>query len=159
VAENKDKIRSLLREADERTVQAGSKPTAQDKVALQYKDVPWPNRFDALGYVEEQKDGRRVSTGQPRDYPLFYLGKCEPTLQVTRPFGYLLPANQSVVAEKLRQHGIDVEALKEPAELPVEVYHVDKITRSSNPFQNHRLVSVQTTARKETRNFDAGTIV
>src|SRR5262249_7891598 len=159
VAENKEKLRTLLRDADERTVKAGTKPTATDKVPLQYRDVPWPIRFDVLGYVEEQKDGRRVSTGQPHDYPLFYLGKCEPTLEVNRPFAYFLSANQTALAEKLEQHGIAVETLKEPAELPVEVYRVDKITMSSNPFQNHRLVSVQTTARKEMRKFDAGTIV
>jgi hypothetical protein len=159
VAENKEKLRTLLHDTDERTVKAGTKPTATDKMPLQYKEVPWPNRFDALGYVEEQKDGRRVSTGQPRDYPLFYLGKCEPTLEVHRPFAYFLPANQSAVAEKLQQHGIAVETLTEPAELPVEIYRVDKIARLSNPFQNHRLVSVQTTARKEMRKIDAGTLV
>src|SRR5262249_35319829 len=105
------------------------------------------------------KDGRRVSTGQPRDYPVFYMGRCEPTLEVTRPFAYLFPAELKSVADKLREHGIAVESLKEAAELPVEVYRADKITRSNNPFQNHRLVTVQATGRQEKRHNAAGTIV
>lgn len=159
MAENNDKVRALLHAADERTMKAGTKPTAEDKVTLLYKEVPWTSRFDALGFVEEQKDGRRVSTGQPRDYPVFYVGRCEPTLQVNRPFAYLVPAEFGAVAEKLTQHGITVEMLKDGADLPLEVYRIDKVTRSTNPFQTHRLVTVQAAARPEKQSVPAGTML
>lgn len=158
-AENKEKLRKLLREADNRNPVSPRNGVSESKIALQHKDVAWPNRFEALGYVEEQKDGRRVSTGQPRDYPVFYMGRCEPTLEVTRPFAYLLPAELKAVADKLREHGITLEQLKEAGNLPVELYRVEKVSRSTNPFQSHRLVAVQATARQETRQMPAGAIV
>jgi dipeptidyl aminopeptidase/acylaminoacyl peptidase len=158
-AANKDAIRALLSEARDATVKAGRAPKADDRVALQHKAAPLPRRFDLLGFVEEEKNGRRVATDQPKEYPVEYLGGAEATLSVQRSYAYLFPASLGRVIETLQRHGIEVEELREDIELDVEAYRLDKITRTRTGFQKHALVAVEATARKESRRVQAGTIL
>jgi dipeptidyl-peptidase 4 len=156
-ADNKDKIRTLLREARDATRQAGKEPKATDMVALRQKAVPVASSAKVLGFVEEQKNGKRIATDKPYTYELEYLGGCEPTLSVSRPYAYLFPASFAKVVENLQRHGIEVEELREDLELDVEVYRIQKVSRAERLFQNHRLVNVQTGLCKEARRVTAGT--
>jgi dipeptidyl aminopeptidase/acylaminoacyl peptidase len=108
--------------------------------------------------VEEVKDGKRVSTGQPKEYEVTYMGGAEPTLKVSRPFAYLFQASFTAVVENLQRHGVTVEQLREDVELDVEAYRVDKVARLPD-FQKHQPVTLETTARKEARRVEAGTIL
>src|SRR5262249_44452472 len=107
--------------------------------------------------VEEEKDGRRRATDQPKEYELEYLGRAEPTVSVRRPWAYLVPASQAKAIEALQRHGLEVDELREDIELPVEVYRTEPIKRGGGTFQKHQLNSVQATARSETRRVEAGT--
>jgi dipeptidyl-peptidase-4 len=158
-AQNKEKIRTLLSEAREATRTAGKEPKATDMVALRHKAVPVASPAKLLGFVEEQKNGKRVATPQLRDYDVQYLGGCEPTLSVSRPYAYLFPASHSKAVENLQRHGIEVEQLREDIELDVEIYRVEKISRAERSFQNHRLVNIQAAVHKETQRLPAGTIL
>ncbi len=158
-AENKDRIGMLLTEARKATVRAGKAPIAADQVPLQLKAVPQGGPVNFLGFVEEEKAGRYVATAKTRDYRLEYHGRCEPTLSVRRPYAYLLPGTCKKVVDNLQNHGIEVEELREDIKLDLEIYRIDKITHARNAFQKHRLVSVKTTARKETRGVKAGTVL
>jgi dipeptidyl aminopeptidase/acylaminoacyl peptidase len=146
-AEHRDEVRKLTA--------GGQRP---EKIALRSKAVALDRPFTVAGYVEERKDGKRVA-GKPRDYELEYLGRCEPTLTVTRPYAYLFPAQFAKAVETLQRHGITVEELREDIELDVEAYRADKVTRSLQAFQKHPLVRVEASARKEARRVPAGTIL
>ena len=61
--------------------------------------------------------------------------------------------------DKLRQHGVKLDALGVDTELAVEVYRVDEIKRSEREFQKHHIASVEATPRVETRSVPAGTVV
>ncbi len=158
-AAHKDRLRTLLNDARQTTVKAGRDPNPVDKVALRCKLVPLARPVTVLGFVEEEKDGRRVATTQPKDYPAQYLGACEPTLSVRRPYAYLFPAAFAKVAENLRRHGLTVEKLRADAKLDVEVYRIDRVTRAARKFQNHQLVTVDATPRGESRSVPAGTLL
>jgi len=158
-SQNKEKIRSLLSEARGATRTAGKKPKASDQVALRHRAVPVGGPRKLLGFVEEQKDGKRAATAQLREYDVQYMGGCEPTLSVRRPYAYLFPASLHNVTEVLQRHGIEAEQLREDIELDVEVNRIEKITRAERPFQNHRLVTVQSTVRTEGRRVRAGSIL
>ena len=155
-AANKEKLRKLLREARERTVAAGQK--AGDAIALRCKLVPMPGRYTVLGYVEEMKDGRRVVTKQPKDYPVTLIKKSEPTLSVPRPQAYLFPARYAKAVENLQRHGIEVEELREDIDLDVEVYRVKKVNRAQREYQKHFAVTLDVDQRAESRRIPAGTI-
>jgi dipeptidyl aminopeptidase/acylaminoacyl peptidase len=150
-AENKDRLGKLLREAREDA-------KANDRIVLRSKPVPFGRPQQLLGFVEEVKDGKRISTGQPKEYEVQYMGGAEPVLSVTRPHAYLLPAKLGAVVENLQRHGITVEELREDIELDIEIYRIDKMTRTPD-FQKHQPVALEATARKETRRIEAGTIV
>ena len=111
------------------------------------------------GPSAEERDGRMVSTGQPRDYEVELWTHFRPTLSVERPYAYLLPPEFSKVVDVLDRHGIRMEALVEEAELPVEVYRIDELQYAERPFQNHRPAKVSAAPRAETRRVPAGTIV
>lgn len=173
VAANKSRIRALLAEADARqsepptparTSSPSSAPIlplrpAEGTVALRTKAVAAPQKVVARGFVEEQRDGRAVSTGIPRDYDVELWTHFEPTLTVARPRAYLVPADRPTVLEKLRQHGIEVAPLTQDQEMPVDVYRIDKVAYAEAPFQKHKTVKVEATPRRETRTIPAGTLL
>jgi dipeptidyl-peptidase 4 len=157
-AENKDKVAKLLSDARDDTTRAGKAPKPTDKVVLRSKPAPVGRPQPFLGFEEEVKDGKRVSTGRPKEYELQYMGGAEPTLTVARPYAYLLPAKLAAIVENLQRHGIAVEELREDVELDVETYRIDKVTRTPD-FQKHQPVELDTTMRKESRRVEAGTIL
>lgn len=130
-----------------------------DTIALRHRLVPFAESVTVLGFVEEQRDGKAVSTGKPRDYRVEFLGKAEPTLTVRRPYAYLFPASFPRVVENLQRHGIVVEELREDIELEVAAYRIDRVSRAAKPYQKHRLVQVEATPRKEIERLPAGTFM
>jgi hypothetical protein len=155
-AANAAKVRKLLDEARQATLEAGK--AAKGSVVLQQRAVPLGRPVTILGFVEEVRNGRRVSTGQPKAYEVRYTGGSEATLSVRRPWAYLFPADLKDVAANLRRHGIAVEELSANAEVEVEVYKVEKVTRG-RAFQKHQPVSVKAAVRKERRRAAAGNLL
>jgi dipeptidyl aminopeptidase/acylaminoacyl peptidase len=158
-AANKAKIQKLLSDARSSMIASGHDPQPSDRVALRCKTAPLPKTFTIHGFVEEEKGGRRVATDQKREYEVQYWGNCEPTLSVQRPYAYLFPAKEAKAVETLQRHGIEVEELREDIELDLELYRLDKITRSERAFQKHHEVSVEATPRRETRRVEAGSVL
>ncbi len=146
VAENKDQIRTVLREA--RAHSAGSA-----EVAIRHRTVPFTAPATILGFEEYQKDGK------PRDHAVQYVAKAEPTLSVKRPHAYLFPPGYAKAVEVLQRHGLEVEELREETPLDVEVYTASKVTRQERVFQKHQAVSVEAASRKESRRVPVGAIL
>jgi dipeptidyl-peptidase-4 len=157
-AENKDKIAKLLADARSATVKAGTDLMETATVPLQYKAAARGRPYEFLGFVEEQKDGKRVSTGKPKTYELTYWGGTETTLSVRLPYAYLIPAAQASAVENLQRHGIVLEELREDIELDVEAYKIDDIAKE-RAFQKHEAVNLKVTPRKEGRKVEAGTVI
>ncbi len=145
---NKDKVRATLNSAE-----------ASKKVAIRHRSIPQPAPVTLLGFAEDVKDGRRVATDTPQDYQVEYVGRCEPTETVTRPYAYLFPASLGSAVEVLQRHGIEVQELREDVELDVDVYNVDKLIGATTAFQNHKLITINASPRYETRKIRAGTMV
>jgi hypothetical protein len=157
-AENKEKVRNLLVEARAATVKAGKQPGDTDLVVLRQEPIPVGKPHALLGFVEEIKDGRRRPTTTPKEYEVMYWGGSRPTLSVRLPYAYVLPARLAKVVENLQRHGVDVEELREDAELTLETYRIDKVKRTPS-FQKHQPVSLEATMNKEARRLEAGAIV
>ena len=148
VAEHKSEVRKLV---DHR------EPAV--KLALKTKPVPLDKTFDIRGYVEAEKDGKRIRTEQPKDYPLPYYGREEAELAASRPFAYLFPAKFAKAVEVLQRHGITVEGLREDIELDVTAFRVEKLNRAERANQGHRTVNPAIAPRNESQRVPAGTIL
>lgn len=148
VAEQSAHVRKLLAEGD--------KP--RDRIALSTKATSL-GEGTVLGFVEQMKDGKRVATKEHKDYKVALQSGVEATEIVQRPFAYIFPASFKEVVETLQRHGIVVEETREDIELDLQVYKVQKVTKSDRVFQKHSLVSVDVDRRDETRKIAAGSIL
>ncbi len=148
-ADHRAAIQQQLRNADQATV------AARAPVALRHKFVPQPKPVTILAL----EGGKTAATGKPLDVSANYLGRAAATLNVARPFAYLLPPRPKVL-DALQRHGVVVEALRaDRPDLAVEAYRIDKVTHAGKPFQEHRLAVVEATARQQKRRIAAGTLV
>lgn len=148
-AENRAAIRRLLADADARATRLGNAVNdPDDTIALRTKAAPWPDPVRILGYEEELRDGRIVSTGRHAEYTVELWDAFTPSLTITRPWGYLLKASPDTdrIASKLRQHGIAVSRLDRAySDLPAEQHTVTAAEPASRAFQGHVLVRCDTT--------------
>jgi len=155
VAEHRATIRTMLEATRRSTVEGRG-----DRVAIRSKPRPLPTKFPILGFVERLENGRSVSTGEPRDYLCSVEEDFEPTLEVSRPTAYLIPAEQARAVEVLQAHGINLVRLERPETWTVTIDRVDAITRSARVFEGHHLLDITaTTPRAETRECPAGMIL
>ncbi|MCH8270963.1 MAG: DPP IV N-terminal domain-containing protein, partial [Planctomycetes bacterium] len=136
-----------------------SDPAEDDLVAIRTRPAPSPEKVTALGFVEERLEGRRVSTGQAKDYELTVWDRHEVLVEVRRPLAYLIPADMSWLVELLQRHGVEVEELREDIELDVEAYRVEAVSRAERVFQGHHIVTIEASACQTSRRIDAGTIL
>jgi dipeptidyl-peptidase 4 len=144
-AENQDKLHKLLKDA--------AAPRA--RVALRHRPAPLGKEITIVGI----EGGKTAPPGKIKDFVVTYLGKCEPTVEVTRPHAYGIPAEDETAIETLRRHGIAVESLDRDVEAAVEVYTITKKTEAAKAFQGHKLVTVDAKVRTEKRRLVAGSAV
>ena len=131
-----------------------------DLVAIRSKARALPDKVTVLGFVEQVVNRRNVSTGEPKDYLCDVEIDFAPTLEVPRPFAYLIPAGFSKAIDILRAHGIQAEALDAAVELPVEVERIVKFTRARGRFEGLETIDVgESKIRTEPRTVPAGTVV
>lgn len=167
VAEHRDKVLELHRQARETTIARGSDPQPSDVVGIRHRFAAAPGLVIAKGWEYEnppptpQGEGRRGvrlrPTTTPKDYPVVHLGRFEPTLSVSRPLAYLIPPGNDDIVEKLRQHGVVVEEFT--GEATVEVYEVTSITSAPQPFQGRTIRSLDVTASRQRLLLPAGSTI
>ncbi|MFG0330605.1 MAG: M14 family metallopeptidase [Phycisphaerales bacterium] len=142
------RIRELHRRARSETIDAGVAPQPDDVIGIRHTIAAWPTPVTVAGFAAD--------SDEPVDYQVAHLGRFEPTKSVSRPFGYLLPPEASAIVDKLREHGVEVEPFDGDAE--VEIYRIDSIERAERAFEGHRLVRLDTTARREARHYPSGSV-
>jgi dipeptidyl-peptidase-4 len=128
-------------------------------VAVRTKAVPLNGNWKVLGYANDKVSAGHVHPTEEKEYSVQFLGKNVSRLSIVRPYAYLVPPSYSKAIEVIRRHGLTVEELTEAAEPEAEIYRVDKVTRSSSPFQRHKLVTVNATVRTAGQRVPAGTLI
>jgi hypothetical protein len=136
-ADHPDTLRKLLKDA--------AVPRA--RLALRHRSAPLGRGLTIAGI----EGGKTAPPGKVTDFAVTYLGKCEPTLEVTRPYAYIVPAEHKAAIEALRRHGIVVEPLKRAVEAAVEIYRIHKLTTADKAYQGHKLVTVEAKVRTDKR--------
>jgi Zinc carboxypeptidase len=72
------------------------------------------------------------------------------------PSAYFLPADQKAAVERLRAHGIVVEAMTAPLAVPLEEFEVVTSTTTAQAFENHQERTVTGTWKAVERQVPAG---
>lgn len=141
MAENADRVRSVVAGARMRTIQATGQP-----VALATENAAYPEREQF--YVMEDGEPTLV-TGENRTL-------YRPARERTRPWAYVFDARLNGWADHLRRHGVTVERLTAPLETRVERYHLTRIEWEEEPYQNHLMATVQVRIAPAEMTFPAG---
>ncbi len=156
-AGHRDEIASLLDQARQQAV-AGTTPYS-DGVPIQSEARPFPQTVEALGY-EELREAGKLRAGAPRDYRVEVVQDYRPTLSLRWPHAYLVPPQCDQAIATLRRHGVELEALSEPATLDAAGYRVQSIERSERPYEGHHPVKLTVAgAGTAARTVAAGTVL
>ena len=154
-ADHPGEIRTLLGDADRDSARGGAGP-----VAIRSRVRALPEKATVLGFVERPEGGRSVATGEPKDYPCAIEIDFAPTVEVRRPFAYLVPARYPKAIEILRAHGVQTSTLDQATELAVEADEVGKFTRARRVSEGHQAVDLaESTMKPGRRSIPAGTVV
>jgi dipeptidyl aminopeptidase/acylaminoacyl peptidase len=148
-AEHADELKKLT--ADARS--------PRSRVALRTRTVEEGKGATVLGYEETTRDGRRVRTDTPRDYPVKLVTKVEPTLEVDVPAAYLIPPGYPAAVETLRRHGVALEELTEGTEVEAQSYTVTEVEKAAREFQKHVLVTLEVKPEKVKYATPAGSML
>ena len=101
-------------------------------VAVRTSTAAFSGKLPILGFEEEIKEGKRISTDRQKTYQLDWVGQVKPEQWVTPPFAYLIPSFYTDAIENLQRHGAKVEELREDIELDVEAYRREVDRMASN---------------------------
>ena len=160
--DQRDRIGTLISEADRRTIERGLNPSADDVFIVEHGREALQRPVTIRGYeMEVEGEGRRQRVRPTetrrtyRDVP--YLAKYTAEQAVPFPRGYLISVSDPEIIGKLHQHGIVVERLLEPARLAVEVFTASSLTGSERSMQGHYTSTVEGQAALAEREFSAGT--
>jgi hypothetical protein len=161
--DHKDGIAQLIRSADQKTIQRGMKPSADDTFAVEYDLKPLKDKVTIMGWEMEvipTESGRpRVKKkDKKKTYIIPYFSDFVPKRSVPFPYAYLIPKVNPEITEKLLQHGLSVEKLREPVSLEVESFRIKEIKGASRLYQGHYLNSVNGEYHLEKKEFPEGTL-
>ena len=161
---NRDEMVALVREADRRAIARGANPSRQDVFVVEYDQAAIDLHITIQGYemeLMEQPGGRpryRPTDVKKTYADVPYLARYTPRRTVRFPRGYLIPIREDAVLEKLLQHGVAVEQLKEPVTLTVESFTVSEISPASRLNQGHYTNSVRGEYAMVEKEFPVGTL-
>ena len=155
----------LVAEADRRTVERGFAPQGSDTFGLDIDVRALPEKISVRGYEMDviPREGSSFPqikrTDRKKTYVMPYFADFYPKRSVRLPHAYLIAVHDEDVLAKLKQHGLAVERLTEPAVLEVEAFHIKEIQGAERLFQGHRMNTVKGEYSMERREFPAGTLV
>ena len=123
-----------------------------------------PERFRGMEYRREPSEisgAMRVVYGHaPRDLQLQRAVDYEPSLTVTKPLAYLVPAQWTEVIDVLRAHGLKLLRLEQPATMTVDTYRLTEPKWQEAPFEGrHPVTFKQEREAGRARTFPAGSVL
>jgi len=169
-AANAAELQKVVADADARAIERGLAPTSADTFGLDVEVQPLPGKVTIQGYemeapapaAEGAQPGpfpRLRPTDKKKTYTVPYFADFVPKRSVRLPFAYLIPLADPDVAAKLREHGVAVERLMDPATLETEAFRIKEIKGAERLYQGHRTNTVKGEYATETKEFPKGTLV
>lgn len=141
---------------------------AQPKTRVANSASEVPDSLDLLG-IESKIVKSPITnseyvewTGKPIVTRIVNYKSTEGSELISRPKAYYVPASCYEVIDRLKRHGIQMEILKSPREVQVEMYRIQdaKFQNSAagaQPFEGHIMVTGNTSVEVRKQLFAAGT--
>lgn len=161
---NKDEIKKMLKDADEKTIARGLNPSASDSVAVEFfvKPSPQPetiNAYEMEAYKDATGRERYKPTEKTKTVSVPYFVDYSATRSVKFPYAYLISQADSKVVSLLKTHGIKIETLNKTAALDVQTIKTKELKPSQRLNQGHYNNSIKVEYVSEKKEFAAGTLV
>ena len=157
-----ERLRTIGREADERTVAAGKvyDPDARFPLDFELTDAVTPFALKAFNYETEQSDvsgDLRVVYGrEPLDLTVPMYQTFRLKTAIAPPLRYIVPAQWTQVIDVLRAHGVRMKTLAAFASLEVESYRFINVSWPEEPFEGRHMPRFDAERTVETRVFPPG---
>ena len=158
-------LRAAVRNADAAVVAAGAAfdPRRMFPLAFGIGRKSEPRLFLGKKQLIETSaltGGRRVRyTPDTVSLLLPYFNEITVTDSATVPLAYIVPPEWTFVPEKLREHGVQMERLRNAATLDVESWRFTDVRFRERPFEGRHMVTFGVVPTRETRQFPAGSVV
>lgn len=164
VIANKDEIKIVLKNVDEKTIARGNNISEKDSLAITSKVVPTKVPITVNTYeLETRKDAngreRLFPTDVKKVVTVPYLADYIPTKQVKLPYAYLLTVKDPKIINLLKTHGVKMERLSADTEIEVESYKIKELKPEPRLNQGHYNNIIKGEFVKEKKKFEKGTIV
>jgi hypothetical protein len=165
--DNSGEIQGLIQRAEEETIREITEHAGRFQRGVQFEMAPLEEP-SAIYVYEHELSATDSESGTQRpirvsdrlawfDGVVNY-GKFEPAKRSTVPRGYVFPADLTHVAEKLREHGIEVATLEEAVAFEGERFLVSEFSQGRE-YQGHTMTSVSGSFETTERMFPAGSFV
>jgi len=160
-----ERLRTVSREADERTVNAGKTfdPDRLYPLDFELTDEQTPFQLKAFRYETEQSevsgDLRVVYGREPLDLTVPMYDTFRVKAAVALPLQYIVPVQWREVIDALHAHGLEMKTLAEPVSIEVESYRFVNIEWPREPFEGRHMPRFEVETTLEAREFPAGSVV
>ena len=160
-----ERLRKVGRDADERTVVAGSSfdPDRMFPLDFELTDETTPFELKAFQYETEESEvsgETRVIYGrEPLDLTIPMYDTFRVTKAVAPPLAYIVPAQWTNVIDVLHAHGLEIHFLAEAAAIEVEVYRFTNVSWPEGPFEGRHMPRFDVERSIERMEFPAGSAV
>jgi dipeptidyl-peptidase-4 len=146
-AENKDIIKGMLNDADQRLIHRETKIGKADSFAIQYEGVPTPEKITIKAIEADTIPGmkgywRFKQSDRKRTVTVDYIADYFATRSIKMPYAYILSVPDVEVLDLLKNHGIQIEKLEEKTTLNVEQFVISELLPIKRPYQGHYLNSI-----------------
>lgn len=163
-ATHKDNIKTLIREADERSVNRWKDLTTADSFAIEYEGRPTPEpvtikAFEVVPNPEPNTWPYYLPTDRNVTVTVPYIADYYPTKSIRLPYAYLLTIPDKEVLDLLKIHGIRFDRIPDSAALTVERFSISQLTPAERLNQGHYTNRVKGEFIEESRRFPPGTVV
>jgi len=157
-------IKSLLKDADNRTIARGLNPSATDSFAIEYKVRPAPEKVTIRTYEADlvtDANGRRSfkKSNRQKDVTVPYFIDYYPSKSVKMPFAYIISVKEPQVIGLLKVHGIRLEKLTSGVKIKAERFEITELKGSARLNQGHYTNSIKGNIKSAEVEFPAGSIV
>lgn len=164
VSTNKAEIKSLLREADQKTINRGLDPGVADSFAIEYNVRPLDEKVTVKTYEAEPVREQNVypnfrRTDKRKDVTVPYYIDYYPTVNVKFPYAYLITNNDPEVISLLKLHGIRIGKLAENLVADAQRFTISEVKGSMRLNQGHYTNTIKGRFVSGRTEFPAGTLV